>query len=62
MPPAGPRRIRYSDLGGMEGVLADIRELVEYPLCHPEVPRTPEPLYLCVLPCTSFAGSTEMVY
>jgi len=29
--------VNYSDLGGMEGVLQDIRELVEYPLTHPEI-------------------------
>lgn len=38
--------MRYEDLGGMEGVLADIRELVEYPLCHPEVPH-PKRALLC---------------
>ncbi|CAL5227006.1 g9897 [Coccomyxa viridis] len=32
-----PRPVRYSDLGGIEAVLHDIRELVEYPLQHPEV-------------------------
>ena len=32
-----PRAVRYSDLGGIEAVLDDIRELVEYPLQHPEV-------------------------
>ena len=35
---AEPRAIRYADLGGIEGVLHDIKELVEHPLCHPEVP------------------------
>lgn len=34
---AGPRPVRYADLGGIETVLADIRELVERPLRHPEV-------------------------
>ena len=34
---AEPRAVRYSDLGGIESVLHDIRELVEYPLQHPEV-------------------------
>lgn len=29
--------MRYADLGGVEDVLADIRELIEYPLKHPEV-------------------------
>ena len=32
-----PKRIRYSDLGGLENVIQDIKELVEYPLKHPEV-------------------------
>ena len=27
----------YADLGGMEGVLQEVRELVEYPLTHPEI-------------------------
>ena len=34
---AEPRAIRYADLGGIESVLHDIKELVEHPLCHPEV-------------------------
>ena len=34
---AEPRAVCYSDLGGIEAVLDDIRELVEYPLQHPEV-------------------------
>jgi hypothetical protein len=34
---AEPRPVRYADLGGIETVLADIRELVERPLRHPEV-------------------------
>ncbi|GFR52366.1 hypothetical protein Agub_g14925, partial [Astrephomene gubernaculifera] len=29
--------VTYADLGGVEEVLADIRELIEYPLKHPEV-------------------------
>ena len=29
--------MRYNDLGGIEAVLNDIKELVEYPLQHPEV-------------------------
>lgn len=29
--------VRYADLGGIEEVLSDIRELIEYPLKHPEV-------------------------
>ena len=37
---AEPRAVRYSDLGGIEAVLDDIRELVEYPLQHPEVKST----------------------
>ena len=32
-----PRRIFYSDLGGIDDVLTDIRHLIEYPLMHPEV-------------------------
>lgn len=32
-----PSAITYSDLGGIEAVLDDIRELIEYPLKHPEV-------------------------
>ncbi|CAL8469009.1 g8550 [Coccomyxa elongata] len=32
-----PRPVRYTDLGGIEAVLSDIKELVEYPLQHPEV-------------------------
>ena len=31
------RPVRYSDLGGIEDVLSDIKELIEYPLAHPEV-------------------------
>lgn len=38
-PPTAPRALRYADLGGVEEVLADIRELIEYPLKHPEVYR-----------------------
>lgn len=34
---AVPRQVTYTDLGGIEGVLSDIRELIEYPLQHPEV-------------------------
>jgi hypothetical protein len=29
--------IRYSDLGGVEHCLQDVRELIEYPLRHPEI-------------------------
>ncbi len=28
---------RYADLGGIERVLGDVRELVEYPFAHPEI-------------------------
>lgn len=31
------RAVTYADLGGVEDVLADIKELIEYPLKHPEV-------------------------
>ncbi|EIE24941.1 AAA-domain-containing protein [Coccomyxa subellipsoidea C-169] len=37
LPSAEPRPVRYADLGGIEAVLSDIKELVEYPLRHPEV-------------------------
>jgi ribosome biogenesis ATPase len=30
-------QVCYEDLGGIEEVLSDIRELIEYPLKHPEV-------------------------
>jgi ribosome biogenesis ATPase len=33
----GQPRIRYSDLGGIKGVLRDIHELVERPFRHPEI-------------------------
>lgn len=29
--------INYSDVGGIEAILKDIRELIEYPLTHPEI-------------------------
>ena len=29
--------ILYSDLAGIDNVLQDIRELIEYPLTHPEI-------------------------
>ena len=29
--------MRYADLGGIEHVLQDIRQVVEWPLVHPEV-------------------------
>lgn len=32
-----PRAVRYENLGGIEEVLDSIKELVEYPLKHPEV-------------------------
>ena len=28
---------RYSDLGGIEDILQDVREIIEYPIRHPEV-------------------------
>ncbi len=34
---AAARPVVYADLGGVEDVLSDIRELIEYPLKHPEV-------------------------
>jgi hypothetical protein len=33
----GPAAVTYADLGGVEAVLGSIRELIEYPLRHPEV-------------------------
>lgn len=38
-----PKKIFYSDLGGIEDVLTDIRQLIEYPLMHPEVPSPAPP-------------------
>lgn len=32
-----PKPVTYADLGGIEAVLNDIKELIEYPLKHPEV-------------------------
>jgi ATPase family associated with various cellular activities (AAA) len=32
-----PSSVTYADLGGIESVLADVRELIEFPLMHPEV-------------------------
>eukprot|EP00899_Mesostigma_viride_P022737 jgi/Mesvir1/3648/Mv14943-RA.1 len=32
-----PKAVRFQDLGGIEGALRDIRELIVYPLMHPEV-------------------------
>ena len=34
---SAPPSVRYSDLGGIEGALQDVRELIEYPLTHPEI-------------------------
>lgn len=47
---AVPRQVTYADLGGLEGVLSDIRELIEHPLQHPEVNiiiHTQHPLVAC---------------
>lgn len=32
-----PPELGFSDLGGIEPILQDIRELIEYPLTHPEI-------------------------
>jgi hypothetical protein len=32
-----PKPVTYADLGGIEAVLDAIKELIEYPLKHPEV-------------------------
>ncbi len=37
IPAVTKSRVRYSDVGGVESVLQDVRELVEYPLRHPEI-------------------------
>jgi len=29
--------LRYADIGGVEACIQDIRELIEYPLLHPEI-------------------------
>ncbi|KAF0984248.1 hypothetical protein FDP41_007425 [Naegleria fowleri] len=29
--------VRFSDLGGIDNILQDIRELIEYPILHPEI-------------------------
>eukprot|EP00897_Mesotaenium_endlicherianum_P004051 jgi/Mesen1/3674/ME000202S02761 len=34
---AVPRKVTFRDLGGIEGILQIIRELIEYPLAHPEL-------------------------
>jgi ribosome biogenesis ATPase len=33
----GRPTVRYSDLGGIEGILQDVREIIERPLTHPEI-------------------------
>lgn len=47
--------MRYSDLGGIEAVLRDITELIEYPLTYPEVrpalSSRMEALRKCASPC-----------
>jgi ATP-dependent 26S proteasome regulatory subunit len=56
---AAPRALHYADLGGVEDVLADIQELIEYPLKHPEVsPRLTcsTCMYVCLL--KSFTGAS----
>lgn len=35
--PGEPPALRYRDLGGIETLLQQVRELVEYPLTHPEI-------------------------
>ncbi|EFC38311.1 predicted protein [Naegleria gruberi] len=32
--------IRFSDIGGIDNILQDIRELIEYPILHPEIYST----------------------
>ena len=32
-----PKKVTYADLGGIDGILADVRQLIEFPLRHPEV-------------------------
>lgn len=49
--PAAPRVLHYADLGGVDEVLADIRELIEYPLKHPEVYRC-----VCADTCSDRGG------
>lgn len=34
---AVPRNVSFKDLGGIEGILGMIRELIEYPLVHPDL-------------------------
>ena len=49
-----PKPVTYADLGGIEPILDDIRELIEYPLKHPEV----RPALRC---CGGCAGGSPMV-
>ena len=42
------RAVSYEDLGGVEDVLSEIRELIEYPLKHPEVGSLCVCVYVCV--------------
>eukprot|EP00727_Mastigamoeba_balamuthi_P009060 m51a1_g4777 putative ribosome biogenesis atpase rix7 (835) ;mRNA; f:30850-34543 len=35
--PTPTPKVKYADLGGIESALQDIRELIEYPLTHPEI-------------------------
>ena len=37
--PAEPKAVSFEDLGGIDGILKDIQELVQWPLMHPEVPQ-----------------------
>jgi hypothetical protein len=46
---AAPRALHYADLGGVEDVLADIQELIEYPLKHPEVSYVTSCMLLCYI-------------
>lgn len=34
---AEPKAVRFADLGGIDSILKDILELVQWPLLHPEV-------------------------
>jgi hypothetical protein len=43
----GPRQVTYADLGGIDNVLSDIKELIEHPLQHPEVTCTITHTKLC---------------
>ena len=42
------RAVSYEVLGGVEDVLSEIRELIEYPLKHPEVGSLCVCVYVCV--------------